>query len=222
MRDTPRLLRLTVLISCCSALFPFPGAAADHIVQTMDESGHRIYINAADSSSASAKLDPGSSSRSLPFMVREAAARHHIDPALVHAIVRVESGYDSHALSNKGAMGLMQLIPATARRFGVKHPYDARENLEGGTTYLRYLLDRFNGNLPLSLAAYNAGENSVLRHGGIPPYAETQAYVRKITSIYSPVAPQAVNGGGTEITEKPPIYQYVDASGVLHFSSDGE
>lgn len=222
MRYTMRLLCLTVLFFCGNSLLPVIGAAADNIVQITDENGRRIYINAADSRTNPFEPESDSLNPSLPVMVREVAVRHHVDPALVHAIVRVESDYHRHALSNKGAMGLMQLIPATARRFGVQHPYDAKENLEGGTTYLRYLLDRFNGNVPLSLAAYNAGETSVLRHRGIPPYSETRAYVRKITSMYVPEASEGASESDPETTEKPSIYQYVDSSGVIHFSSDGE
>src|SRR5262249_48924853 len=110
------------------------------------------------------------------------------DPDLVHAIVSVESGYDVRAVSPKGALGLMQLVPATARRFGVDDPFDPKQNVEGGTSYIQYLLDLFGGGLALALAAYNAGEQSVLRANGIPPFPETQAYVRKVKSFYQSVS----------------------------------
>ena len=119
-------------------------------------------------------------------MVEQTANRFKVDPELVHAIIRVESGYDPQAISSKGAMGLMQLIPATAQRFGVANPFDPKQNIEGGVNYLKYLLNLFGGNLPLSLAAYNAGEHTVQRSGGIPAIPETQNYVRKITGIYQP------------------------------------
>lgn len=114
-----------------------------------------------------------------------AAARHsQLDPALIEAVVRVESGFNAAARSPKGAQGLMQLMPATARRYGVDDPFDPAQNLIGGARYLRDLLDRF-ATLPLALAAYNAGEGAVERHGNaIPPYAETIAYVPKVLAHY--------------------------------------
>ncbi|MBL8445795.1 MAG: transglycosylase SLT domain-containing protein [Zoogloeaceae bacterium] len=114
-----------------------------------------------------------------------AAARHsQMDPALIEAVVRVESGFNAAAVSPKGAQGLMQLMPATARRYGVEDPMDPAQNLLGGARYLRDLLDRF-ATLPLALAAYNAGEAAVERHGNaIPPYAETVAYVPKVLGHY--------------------------------------
>lgn len=107
-----------------------------------------------------------------------------VDPALVKAMIEVESNRDLRALSHKGAMGLMQLIPETARRFGVENPWDPRQNVKGGILYLRYLLSYFKGDVDLVLAAYNAGEHAVDRHGGIPPYKETRNYVRKVRRLY--------------------------------------
>lgn len=118
-------------------------------------------------------------------IIDNAAKTHGVDPRLVHAVIRAESGYNERALSNKGAVGLMQLIPATAERMGVKNIYDPVENIFGGTKYLAFLLNMFNGNVELALAGYNAGENAVVRHGHrIPPFAETQAYVPKVLSFY--------------------------------------
>ncbi len=118
-------------------------------------------------------------------IIDNAAKTHGVDPRLVHAVIRAESGYNERALSNKGAVGLMQLIPATAERMGVKNIYDPIENIFGGTKYLAFLLNMFNGNVELALAGYNAGENAVIRHGHrIPPFAETQAYVPKVLSFY--------------------------------------
>ncbi|MEO8597740.1 MAG: lytic transglycosylase domain-containing protein [Candidatus Solibacter sp.] len=105
------------------------------------------------------------------------AEKHSLPPQLIHSVIKVESNYNAHAISNKGALGLMQLIPATARRFGVSDVFNPVENIEGGARYLRYLLDLYGGNYPLALAAYNAGEGAVARYGGVPPYAETQNYV---------------------------------------------
>src|SRR5262245_13681864 len=110
--------------------------------------------------------------------IAAAATRHRLPPALVEAVVDVESAGDPRAVSSKGAMGLMQLMPATAARFGVDDPFDPAQSLEGGCAYLRWLLDRFGGNVALGLAAYNAGEGAVERYAGIPPFDETRAYVR--------------------------------------------
>lgn len=114
------------------------------------------------------------------------ASRHGLDPLLVHAVVRAESGYDARAVSSKGAAGLMQLMPATARRYGVADRFDPAANVEGGVRYLRDLFALFGGDLRLALAAYNAGEGAVLRHGRrIPPYPESVAYVKRVEAIYA-------------------------------------
>ena len=105
------------------------------------------------------------------------AAEHSLPPQLIHSVIKVESNYNPNAISSKGALGLMQLIPATARRFGVSDVFNPVQNIQGGAKYLRYLLDLYDGNYPLALAAYNAGEAAVARYGGMPPFAETQNYV---------------------------------------------
>jgi soluble lytic murein transglycosylase-like protein len=117
--------------------------------------------------------------------IREAASLYQIPEALVRAVIRVESNFDPRALSHANARGLMQLIPATAERMLVSDPYDARQNVLGGTRYLRVLANLFNGNLQLTLAAYNAGENAVIRYRGIPPYEETQSYVTRVLQFYN-------------------------------------
>ena len=117
--------------------------------------------------------------------VRLLAPRYGLDPVLVLAIIEVESAYDPAARSHKGALGLMQLIPETATRFGVRDPLDPLENLQGGMAYLAWLLNYFKGDLQRALAGYNAGEKAVTRYGGIPPYPETRAYVKKVARLYS-------------------------------------
>jgi hypothetical protein len=112
--------------------------------------------------------------------VEEAARLHQVSPDLVKAVIAVESEFDQWAVSSKGARGLMQLMPETARRLGVADSFDARQNIFAGTQYLRMLLDQFGGDVDLALAAYNAGPNAVLRYGGIPPYRETRGYVEKV------------------------------------------
>jgi hypothetical protein len=113
-------------------------------------------------------------------LVRDLAPEYGLDPELVLAVVEAESNYNPNALSPKNAQGLMQLIPETAKRFGVVDVWDPKQNLRGGMAYLRWLLKHFDGDLKLALAGYNAGEESVLQYGGIPPYSETQEYVRRI------------------------------------------
>jgi soluble lytic murein transglycosylase-like protein len=109
--------------------------------------------------------------------VQQIAAEHALSPDLVHSMIKVESNYNARAVSPKGARGLMQLVPSTARRFGVSDAFNARENIDGGVKYLRYLLDLYGGNYPLALAAYNAGEGAVARYRGVPPFRETQNYL---------------------------------------------
>jgi soluble lytic murein transglycosylase-like protein len=117
-------------------------------------------------------------------LVAEAAQRHGLDPALVRAVVGVESGFQPEAVSPKGAQGLMQLMPATARDLGVTDPFDPAANLDGGSRYLSSLVARYEGDLTRALAAYNAGMGAVARHGGVPPYAETRRYVQKVLGRY--------------------------------------
>lgn len=117
--------------------------------------------------------------------IETAARASRLDPVLVHALIQVESGHRRDALSNRGAIGLMQVLPETAARFGVVRPEQVRGNLKAGTRYLRALLDRYDQRLDLALAAYNAGEAAIDRYNGIPPYAETRRYVPAVLSIYA-------------------------------------
>jgi len=126
---------------------------------------------------AAAAAQPVDYPTGIDAAVQRIAAEHSLPPQLIHSVIKVESNYDPHAVSSKGALGLMQLIPSTARRFGVSDAFNPIQNIQGGAKYLRYLLDLFDGSYPLALAAYNAGEAAVTKYGGIPPYAETQNYV---------------------------------------------
>ena len=122
-------------------------------------------------------------------LIRAAAARHGLALELVESVIRVESNFEARAVSPKGARGLMQLMPATAAKLGVRNAFDGRQNIEGGVRHLRYLVDRYGGNLALALAAYNAGVEAVGRYGGIPPYPETQAYVARVLRLVQRAAP---------------------------------
>ena len=121
--------------------------------------------------------------------IRDAAARYGLSEQLVAAVIRVESAFNPRAVSPKGAQGLMQLMPATASQLGVRNAFDVAENIDGGVRHLRGLIERFDNNLSLALAAYNAGERAVLQHGGIPPYPETEGYVARILGIVGGDAP---------------------------------
>jgi soluble lytic murein transglycosylase-like protein len=202
---------------------------ADQIASVMDQHGHTIFVNATDPpppSSQSALRSHmlrwryiATPTPEISSLVDKTAGEHQVDPKLVHAIIQVESGYNPRALSRKGARGLMQLIPATAARFGVRNSYNPEQNIEGGVTYLKYLLDLFGGNVPLSVAAYNAGENAVLKKGGIPAYAETVNYVQRVTGLYNPgpqVSPQVQ---AFSEPKDAPIFRLVDQRGVVHYTN---
>jgi len=138
---------------------------------------------------------PTSGDQDLDRIIFEVAENQGVDPRFIHAVIWQESKYDAHARSHAGAQGLMQLMPATAKRFGCEHPDDPEENIKAGTKYLSWLLKRFSGNVELALAGYNAGEGSVDKYDGIPPFNETQNYVKIITGrygkTYHPVLPPA-------------------------------
>lgn len=137
-------------------------------------------------------------------VAEDTAKEHNIDPRLIHSMIEVESNWNPFAVSGKGAEGLMQLIPATARRFGVANSFDSRENVSGGVRYLRYLLDLFKDQ-KLAVAAYNAGENAVLRYGGVPPYPETQNYVRLVSAKYRAAAAQPAASAPAQAGSSAPL-----------------
>ena len=132
-----------------------------------------------------ARIGAGSTA-SVAFdeLIRSTSGRYNVDADLIRAVIKTESDFNSNARSNKGAMGLMQLMPDTARLHNVSDAYDPNENIDGGVRHLRMLLERYQGDLELSLAAYNAGAGAVEKHGGIPPYNETREYVRKVLRLY--------------------------------------
>ena len=160
--------------------------------------------------------------------VERAAAQHSLPAALLHSVIKVESNYNPTAVSPKGAQGLMQLIPATARRFGVSDAFDPADNIQGGAKYLRYLLDLYGGDYPLALAAYNAGEGAVAKYGTVPPYAETQNYLRLVAHqlreaapavAEKPQPPAAAVPAPVRVDDTTHVQAVVGEDGSLHFVS---
>lgn len=194
------IVRLSVALGIGALVAAVP--AAGQVFTIVDESGVTHYTNRpcdpqyvrfvpAEVCAPPAAPEPGSTATALAgsglaTAIEHLATRHGVDPRLVEAVVRVESGGNPRAVSAKGARGLMQLMPARAAALGVGDSFDATANLDGGIRHLRELLVRYGGNLRLALAAYNAGEEAVRVHGGVPPYRETQEYVQKILALYVP------------------------------------
>ena len=173
-------------------LLVFLGKADANIYQCLDSQGSVLFTDSP--TQAGCKLligrrsngtaQPGGSPTRYDEIILSAAERHGVDPALVRAVVKAESDFNETARSRKGAQGLMQLMPETARLHNVANVYDPEENVEGGVQHLRLLLDRYRGDLRLALAAYNAGVQAVEKHGGIPPFAETKEYVRRVLTFH--------------------------------------
>jgi hypothetical protein len=149
-----------------------------------------------------------------------AAARHNVDPSLVRSVVKVESNFNPNAVSRKGAMGLMQLMPSTARSLNVANPFDPAQNVDAGVRHLRKLLDSYGGDVRLTLAAYNAGSGAVARSAGVPRFRETQNYVRRITDLYNGGGATESSSGGSSAREpREPVHVERDARGVLYISN---
>jgi soluble lytic murein transglycosylase-like protein len=150
-------------------------------------------------------------------LVREAADRHRVDPALVRAVIETESNWNPGAVSRKGAIGLMQLMPTTAQRFGVNEAFSPQQNVDAGVRYLKTLLQRYDGNLDLALAAYNAGEGAVDKAHGIPAFRETRNYVQKVQNAY--FRPGSGRLDGLWINPRA-IHKDVDPSGRIIFTNE--
>ncbi len=136
-------------------------------------------------------------------IIRSIATNYGLEPALIHSIIRTESNYDADAVSPKGARGLMQLMPETAERYGVRDIFNPRENIEGGVRYLKYLMDLYDSKTDYVLAAYNAGHNAIEKYGGIPPFPETRRFIEKVKATYP----------HSTIRDRKKIYKYYDDSG---------
>ena len=192
-------------------------------------------ITAAPPASILKPIAAAAPAASVGEMIENAAREYNVDPLLVHAVIQVESAYNPNAISPMGAEGLMQLIPSTARRFGVRNSFNAEQNIRGGVRYLKHLSLLFNNDLRLTLAAYNAGEGAVSRYNWIPPYPETQNYVYQVAKRYGQARrASVVVAAGVEKRPEPgtretkevapvergpeyaPIEHFVDAEGRLH------
>ncbi len=212
-------LLVTLLVACGSL------GAQDDIRLQRDTRGRVVATNTRGGAYAGARTvlahvspqpaashsSPAAAPRQLGPLIRQAARRHGVSPDLIRAVVAVESGFDPRAVSPKGARGLMQLMPATAAELNVDNVYDPAQNLDAGTRHLRGLLDRFDGDLRLALAAYNAGSEAVRRHGGVPPYPETREYVHKVL--------QRLADGGSGQSGPRNLTPYRDSRGHLVLSN---
>jgi soluble lytic murein transglycosylase-like protein len=207
-----------------SALRAAKSAAAEVHEFVSSQPLTRVNLDANGIVKDTAKVDPNYqqlakgrvvSSVAIDKAIEDAAAKHNVDANLVRALVKVESNFNPSAVSRKGAMGLMQLMPATARELKVTNPFDPAQNVDAGVRHLKGLLNNFNGDVRLSLAAYNAGQGAVQRNRGVPPYAETRNYVRRITSLYGAGSyPLQLSGPIAA-----PIHVSRDGRGVLTISN---
>jgi Transglycosylase SLT domain len=198
---------------------PAPNAAAMQAARSAAAEVSQFLTHDSDRS-ANAKIQAANfrgrsaSPEEIDTAIAMAAARHSVDPNLVRAVVKVESDFNPNAVSRKGAMGLMQLMPATARQLNLKNPFDPEQNVDAGVRHLKQLLENYGGDVKLTLAAYNAGSGAVARSSGVPHFAETQNYVRRITNLYY--------GGfdlGPGTPSREPVRVQRDARGVLYISN---
>lgn len=215
-----RLKGLTLLlVLLCAA-----SAESGNILFKFDTDGKKVYYNIPSRWTSRGSGDPLGvyySDRVQDYLdlIREISSRHGVDPELVKAVIQVESNYNHRAVSPKGAKGLMQLMPATAARYGVESIFDPSQNIEGGVRYLKDLTSLFNSDLRLTLAAYNAGENRVQKINDVPNFVETQNYVRKVLALYNgEVSYTPYTGGGRVGTVT--YWKFVDEKGVTHYSAE--
>ena len=197
---------------------PGPSAAAMRAARSAAAEVNE-YLGHESNQSATARIvnanfrGPIASPGDIDSAIEQAAARHNVDPNLVRAVVKVESNFNPNAVSRKGAMGLMQLMPSTARQLKVRNPFDPEQNVDAGVRHLKQLLESYDGDIKLTLAAYNAGAGAVARSSGVPRYAETQNYVRRITNLYYGVSD--FNSGASH----DPVTVQRDSRGVLYISN---
>lgn len=205
MAITARLIRTTLALCAIFLASFFTKDANAQIAKVVNDEGRQFFVNAEPPVSPKLSATKPRTNIYLPSetsftgrsrmgldmgrdsvekIVREAADRHRVDPALVRAVIETESNWNPKAWSHKGAGGLMQLIPTTAQRYGAYDVFDPQQNIDAGVKHLKWLLERYNGNLDLALAAYNAGEGAVDRAHGVPAFRETRSYVQKVQDAY--------------------------------------
>jgi soluble lytic murein transglycosylase-like protein len=223
------------------ALWAVPASA--QLSSYVDETGNVVFTNPASlpehratakppSLAAGNAVKPAADVTAIPVrptapieldnMVQKTAERHHVDAKLVRAVISTESNWNASAVSRKGALGLMQLIPTTAQRLGVGNAFDPAQNVDAGVRYLGMLLEHYNGDLSRTLAAYNAGPGAVDRFGGVPNFRETRNYVEKVTANYfkpDSAAPGLIAHGFVP-QAPPPIYRRVEADGRVVFTNE--
>jgi len=181
------------------------------------------YLGHDSPSSGAASLVPGRpfTEQEINAAIDRAAARHNVDPSLVRAVIKVESNFNPNAVSRKGAMGLMQLMPQTAHQLKVTNPFDPNQNVDAGVRHLKQLMESYGGDVKLTLAAYNAGQGAVSRSNGIPHFAETRKYVKRITELYYGGADSGAHFTGLSMNSvsQEPVRVQRDANGVLYISN---
>ena len=187
---------LTLVLALVALTAPAAQERSAGVMTFVDRDGNRKIVSVPAAASHKA-VPKGSADRRAELWpdVQQTALAHGLDPALIDLVIRMESGYNPRAVSPKGARGVMQLLPSTARAYGVADIFNPKENIRGGVRYLRDLLGRFDSDVRLALAAYNAGPDAVERHRGVPPYPETRNYVRAILSAYGGSGSQKLSGG---------------------------
>ena len=219
---------LSLVFAAVALLFLASSSFGQYLYSYVDEDGDEVFTNIAPTrpvtnlkitgSPATTPVPAGTSQKATKFdpILEKYATDYQLDPSLIRSIIATESGFNPKAVSAKGARGLMQLMPATAARLGVKNSFDPEQNIQGGIKHFRFLMDNFNNNVELSLAAYNAGENLVQRLGRVPAIRETLEYVQSITKRYGKtVMPEQAQEESAPL----PIDRFVDESGVLHLTN---
>lgn len=226
-----------VIAILAAAIFLYVSPSSADIYKYTDDNGVVCYTDSpmgkktmrilkekkvAENQEKSLSPQPAMEPRDYSAYVQNAATKYEIEPEVIKAVIKTESNGNHRAVSSKGAMGLMQLMPSTAYDMNVVNPFNPEENIEGGTRYLRFLLEKFNGDLTLALAAYNAGPKTVEKYGNVPPISETKQYVKKILSIVKGKGTYIFSESAAQANVAPqpvPIYRVVLEDGTVLFTN---